>query len=198
MKKFISLLICSLLLLPLFCGCGESPVLDAQKEKSLLDKNNPVTLTMWHVYGEQADSPMNLIVKEFNDTVGEEKGIVIKVTNVSSSSKINSQLYDSQDGKAGALEMPEIFSCHTATAMTLGPDKLVDFNKYYSAEELSDYVPAFIEDGTTDGRLVVFPVSKSTYALYVNGSQFDRFSNDTGVTYESLSTWEVNSTLKTR
>jgi multiple sugar transport system substrate-binding protein len=28
-------------------------------KKSELDKNKPVTLTMWHVYGEQADSPMN-------------------------------------------------------------------------------------------------------------------------------------------
>ena len=35
-------------------------------EKSLLDKDNPVTLTFWHVYGEQSGSPMDELVDEFN------------------------------------------------------------------------------------------------------------------------------------
>ena len=42
----------------------------ACSDKSLLDPNNPVTLTIWHVYGEQADAPMNMLIEEFNDTVG--------------------------------------------------------------------------------------------------------------------------------
>ena len=181
MRKLLTLLMLSVLALTVCCACAE---------KTLLSPDEPVTLTMWHVYGEQADSPMNLLIKEFNETVGREKGVTVTVTNVSSSSKITGQLYDSHEGKAGALEMPDLFSCHTTTAMTIGAENLVDFNRYFSKKELSGYVPAFIEDGTMDEKLVVFPVSKSTYALYVNGSQFARFSSDTGVTYDSLSTWE--------
>ena len=37
-------------------------------KKSELDKNKPVTLTMWHVYGEQADSPMNRLIDLTNLT----------------------------------------------------------------------------------------------------------------------------------
>ena len=33
----------------LLCSCSDSP----------LDPDKPVTLTMWHVYGAQARSPMN-------------------------------------------------------------------------------------------------------------------------------------------
>ncbi|MBQ5791625.1 MAG: carbohydrate ABC transporter substrate-binding protein, partial [Clostridia bacterium] len=181
MKRVLSLFLSCLLMLTALGSCAE---------KTLLDPNDPVTLTMWHVYGEQADAPMNLLIHAFNETVGREKGINITVTNVSSSSKINGQLYDSFDKKPGSLEMPDLFSCHTTTAMTLGAENLVDFNRYFSRKELSKYVPAFLEDGIMDDKLVVFPVSKSTYALYVNGSQFERFSNETGVDYDSLSTWK--------
>ena len=54
MKKCIAPLLLAALILAL-SGCGE---------KSLLDKKNPVPLTLWHVYGEQAGSPMDLLVSQ--------------------------------------------------------------------------------------------------------------------------------------
>lgn len=79
MKKnaIIALTPLLLSLVPL-SSCGSST--------SLLNPNNPVALTMWHVYGEQADSPMNQYVDEFNRTLGAEKGIVINVTIMSNAS----------------------------------------------------------------------------------------------------------------
>ena len=65
MQKLLTLLL-SLLLLVSLAGCGE---------QTLLDPNNPVTLSFWHVYGEQADAPMNRLVAEFNATVGLEKAL---------------------------------------------------------------------------------------------------------------------------
>ena len=58
----------------LLCACTDSP----------LDPDKPVTLTMWHVYGAQARSPMNMLIDRFNQTVGKEQGIIINVTSVSS------------------------------------------------------------------------------------------------------------------
>lgn len=181
MKKILLLLLSIVLLVFYMTGCAK---------KSTLSPNNPVTLTMWHVYGDQADSPMNKMVDEFNSTVGQDMGIVITVTNVASTSKIRYQLLDAQAGKPGVPDMPDLFSCHTNMALALGTENLINWNDYFTTEELSDYIPEFIEDGTMEERLVVFPVSKSTYALFVNGSQFERFSADTGVTYDMLSTWD--------
>lgn len=157
--------------------------------KSLLDPNNPVTLTIWHVYGEQADAPMNLLIEEFNDTVGREKGIQLQVTNVTSTSKILFQLLDAQAGKPGTPELPDLFSCHPQNAPSLGVENLLDFSEWFDAGELDAYVPEFIDSGMIEEKLIVFPVSKSTYALFLNGSQFARFSADTGVTYDSLADW---------
>ena len=90
MKRYLSALLAALLLLGCLSGCGG---------KTTLDPDEPVTLTMWHVYGEQADSPMNRLIAEFNATVGQEKGILVTVTNVTSTSKISAQLEAALAGK---------------------------------------------------------------------------------------------------
>lgn len=184
MKKLISLLLLTAFTLLTLSGC-QNP----GSRKTLLDPANPITLTIWHVYGEQADAPMNLLIDEFNDTVGKDKGIQIRVTNVTGTSKILAQLLEAQAGNPGAAELPDLFSCHTQNAPALGAENLLDFGEWFSEDELSGYVPEFLASGMLNGKLAVFPVSKSTYALFINGSQFDRFSADTGVTYESLSNW---------
>ncbi|MDO4733150.1 MAG: extracellular solute-binding protein [Bacillota bacterium] len=176
------LLLLSFLLLGLLCvGCAE---------QTELSPEHPVTLSMWHVYGEQADSPMNRLVSEFNEGLGKEKGIIIDVTAMTSTSKIGNMLLDAQADKPGAGAMPDLFSCHTSTATALGAASLLDWSDYFSEKELSQFVEGFIQDGMLDERLVVFPISKSTYALFINGSQFERFSADTGVDYDDLSTWD--------
>lgn len=159
-------------------------------KKSELDKNKPVTLTMWHVYGEQADSPMNRLIDEFNETVGVEKGIIINVTAMSNASKIGEKLLDAHNKVPGSAEMPDLFFAHKSNVLELGADCLLDWNEYFSEKELSAYIPEFLEDGTAAGKLSVFPVSKSTHLLFIAGGQFERFSADTGVTYEALSTWD--------
>ncbi len=162
-------------------GCG--------KQTSLSPKD-PVTLSLWHIYGEQADSPLNLLIEEFNQTIGKEKGIIINVTLVSNSFQISASLQESQADIPGSLEMPDIFFGSASTANALGIEKLLDWKEYFTEEELSNYVEGFLLDGTLEEKLIVFPVSKSTYALYLNGTQFERFLADTGVTYDMLSAWD--------
>ena len=160
------------------------------KRESKLSPATPVTLTMWLVYGEQADSPMNRLVDRFNETVGREKGIIIDVTVVTNSSILRTQLLDAYNNKPGSPEMPDLFSCHPAIVELLGAEHLLDWSDYFSEEELSHFVPEFIEDGTVEGHLAVFPVSKSSFALFINGSQFDRFSAETGISYDDLADWD--------
>lgn len=87
MKKFHIILLYVLvlsLLLPALSACGE---------KTLLNPKEPITLTMWHVYGEQADSPMNRLIEEFNQTEGRDKGVIINVTLMSSTAQIGEKLF---------------------------------------------------------------------------------------------------------
>ena len=158
--------------------------------KTKLNPKDPVSLTLWHVYGEQSDSPMNKLIEEFNVTEGAEKGVVINVTMMSSTAQIGEKLLSAQKGEAGIPNMPDLFFCHKSNAEELGIDNLLNWKDWFSDQELDSYIPEFLEDGTVDDKLLVFPVSKSTHVLCICGTQFDRFSQDTGITYDSLSTWD--------
>ena len=182
MKKCIipALLLAALIFV--LSGCGED---------TLLDKNEPVSLTFWHVYGEQAGSPMDQLVQEFNRTVGAENGVQVKVTGMSSASQIGGFLKEAQSGGKDVQDMPDLFTCHISDAASLGEENLVDWQEWFTQEELSDFVSGFLDDGMSDsGRLLIFPVSKSTQLLMCNGSGFARFSEASGIDYDDLSTWD--------
>lgn len=181
MKKTLALLLALTFALFCFSGCSE---------RSLLNPKNPVTLTLWHTYGEQADSPMNRLVSEFNKTIGKEKGIVISVKLMSSAGKIGGQLAEAQSGAPGALDMPDLFFCHNSDAAKLGAENLLNWNDYFTDEERAGFVSDFLADGMIDERLVIFPVSKSTHVLYISDREFSRFSAATGATYSDLATWD--------
>lgn len=183
MKKFVHAFVALLAVLCLTLSLGGC------SEKTLLDPKSPTTLTMWHVYGEQADSPMNRLIEEFNSTLGREKGIVINVSLMSSTAQIGEKLLTAQSGEAGAMDMPDLFFCHNNNAEELGAENLLDWKTVFDDNELSEYVPEFLEDGMVGENLSVFPISKSTHLLFIAGGQFERFSAATGVTYDSLSTW---------
>lgn len=55
----IAALLLSALILSCFTGCSGTP-----KEET------PTTITVWHVYGGQTDSPLNDLIEQFNQTVG--------------------------------------------------------------------------------------------------------------------------------
>ena len=160
------------------------------KSETTLSPAAPVTLTMWHVYGEQADSPMNRLVDQFNETVGKETGIIIDVTVVTNSVRLGPQLLDAHANKPGAPTMPDLFSSFPGIVKQMGVEHVLDWQDYFSDEELSHFVKEFIADGVVEDHLAVFPVSKSSYALFINGSQFDRFSAETGVSFSDLADWD--------
>lgn len=176
----IAALLLSALILSCFTGCSGTP-----KEET------PTTITVWHVYGGQTDSPLNDLIEQFNQTVGKERQINVQVTSVSNTNTIHELVLAAANGEPGASELPDLFVSYPKTVMALPDDGiLVDYRDYFSQEELSAFLPAFLEEGTVNDRLVVLPVAKSTEIMFINQTIFDRFSQATGVTIEDLDTWE--------
>ena len=160
---------------------------------STLEKKEetPTTITVWHVYGGQTDSPLNDLIEQFNQTVGKEQQINVQVTSVSNTNTIHELVLAAANGEPGASELPDLFVSYPKTVMALPDDSiLVDYRDYFSEGELSAFLPAFVEEGMVNNRLVVLPVAKSTEIMFINKTIFDRFSQATGVTIEDLDTWE--------
>ena len=180
-KKMICIAVCVLICCTALLGCTAGP----------LDPGNPVTVTLWHNYGGQMKTTMDELVDEFNSTVGHEKGIILSVTSISSSATLQEKLDMAANGDPGAPALPDITTCYPKTALNLKEnEQLCDLSEQFTEEELSAYVPRFLEEGTIDGDLYVFPIAKSTEVLFVNQTLFDRFAAESGVTLEDLSTFE--------
>ena len=183
MKKAIALLLALVFLSGCLSGCGNS---------SPLDPKEPVTLTMWHNYGGDMQQAMDYLIDQFNSTLGKEQGIVIDVTAISSSSELNKSLAMIVNGDPGAPDMPDIFTGYPKLAIQFWEKGLLaDLDNYFTADELSAYVDAFVDEGRlSDSGLYVFPIAKSTEVLYVNQTLFDRFAAETGASADMLSTFE--------
>lgn len=157
-----------------------------------LDPKSPVTITMWHNFGGQMQSVMDELIDEFNSTIGRKKGVIVSVTSISASKDIQEKLLMIAAGDPGAPEMPNIVTAYPKTALILSKQGLLTpLNEQFTSKELDAYLPQFIEEGRlSDGKLYVFPIAKSTEVLFINQTLFDRFSVASGVTLDSLATFE--------
>ena len=181
MKKIASLILAFAITAVCLTGCSD---------KTKPDADNPVTLTMWHVYGSQTKSPLNDAIDEFNDTVGRENGVTVNVVSVTSSSAIDKALSASANGEPGADELPDLFTAYPRVAEIVGEDKLLGWNEYFSTDELSVFRDEFIAEGYFGDNLLMLPVAKSSEALFLNKTLFDRFSAETGVSADDLQTFD--------
>ena len=181
MKKLLSLIIFFTIILTILSGC-----LSETKPDAL----NPVTLTMWHVYGSQTKSPLNDAIDEFNSTVGKENGVTINVVSVTSSSAIDKALSASANGEPGAEDLPDLFTAYPRVAQIVGEDNLLSWNNYFSENELSAFRDEFISEGYFGDRLLMLPIAKSSEGFFVNKTLFDKFSSETGVSINNLTTFE--------
>jgi multiple sugar transport system substrate-binding protein len=166
-----------------FSGCGK---------QTLLNPKDPVTLNLWHNFGGQMNTAMTDLIDEFNATVGLQQGIIINVTSISGSAALHEKLTMAANGDPGAPELPDITTLNPKTAVILSEKGLlVDLKEQFSDDELSAYVPRFIEEGMLEGEsLYIFPISKSTEVLILNNTVFSRFAQETGASLDDLKTFE--------
>ena len=181
MRKLIAIIICLAIIIPCFSGCSQPKSLSPE---------NPVTLTMWHVYGSQTTSPLNTVIDEFNRTAGKENGVTINVVSVTSSSAIDKALSTASRGEPGAAALPDLFTAYPRIVEIIGKEKLLTWNDYFTEEELSAFHADFLSEGYFDTALLMLPIAKSTEALFVNQTLFDRFCSDTAVSVDNLSTFD--------
>lgn len=184
MKKIYALVLAfATVLSVLVTGCSSGT--------ALLDPKNPTTVTIWHNYGGEMLTVMTLLVDTFNAGVGKEKGIIVRVDAVSSSSELSKNLEMILDENPAAPEMPNIAISYPKTAVKFAEKgMLADLKQYFTKEKTDLYVDEFIAEGQIGDALYVFPVAKSTEVLFVNQTLFDRFSEATGVTADSLTSFK--------
>lgn len=168
----------------LLCGsaaCGA--------KRSALNPKSPVTVTVWNYYNGDQLAAFDELVEEFNGTVGLDKGIVVVDVSQGNIDTLADSLLAAVNGEAGAEEVPMLAAVYAETAYILDQaDALEPLDGYFTGEELSAYVPGFIEEGrfNSANELLLFPILKSTELFTANETDWAPFAEATGVTLDSI------------
>ena len=176
----------------LFTACSDTTVVK-------LDPEHPVTLIVWHYYNGPQKTAFDEAVREFNETEGYEKGIIVEAVSKNSVNQLAEEILASAESDFGSSELPNIFGCYGDSASEmLKMDKIVALDDYIKKENIEEYLDSFVTEGklNTD-HLYIFPIAKSTESIFLNKTDFDKFAaavagapyNQT-VTYDDLKTWE--------
>lgn len=191
--KRIAVLAVAALTISVLSGCKNAGS-DSNGEASQAGNNSytPVTITAWHYYNGVQQTKFDEMVKEFNNTEGLEKGIIVQAFSQNSVNELAENVSAALNGEAGADEAPDIFACYADTAYGIDKTgKLADISPYFTQEELDEYIPEYISEGRFDGSsLKIFPIAKSTEVLIVNDTDWKKFAASEGVTFDELKTWE--------
>ncbi|NCC08741.1 MAG: extracellular solute-binding protein [Clostridia bacterium] len=179
-----------------FCtaACAGGAASGQAVEAAAYSPENPVTITVWNYYNGQQQISFDALVSNFNDTVGFEKGIFVNAVNQSNINNLSQELTNAVDGKVGAQDVPDLAAVYSGPAYELNARGLIaDIGKYFTEEELAQYVPSFIEEGrvANDAQLLSFPVSKSTELFVCNITDWADFEAATGVSLDSINTLEA-------
>ena len=153
----------------------------------------PVFIEIWHYYNGPQKLAFDELVTEFNETAGQEQGIIVEAFGQGNIYDLFQKVHDSVNKKVGAGELPTIFSAYTDTVYDLNQKEMISaLDNYFTEEELSEYVDAYINEGRFDenAHLKIMPIAKSTEVLMLNRTDWRRFVADTGTSIDKLHTLE--------
>ncbi len=187
-KRILSAAAAAVSIAAVLSGCSS-----AEKEDDRgLSKDSPITITVWHYYNGVQQTSLDEMVNEFNNTVGMEKGIIVQAYSKNSIGELASSVTAALKGEPGADEAPDVFLCYADNAYSVDKMGMVaDISQYFTEEELAEYVDGYINEGRFDeGTLKIFPTAKSTEIMMVNSTDWQKFADAEGVTYDDLKTWE--------
>ncbi len=158
-----------------------------------MNPDNPITISVWNYYNGSVKEKFDSLVNEFNETVGAENGVVVEAQSYGDVNELAESVYNSANKSMGALPMPHIFAAYPDNAFRIDQvSELVDLEKYFNQDELSQIRPEFLKEGRfgNDKGLKILPIAKSTEVLYLNKSYWDSFADKSGAKLEDLKTWE--------
>ena len=188
MAKLLSAVIALCLLVPLLSGCEKK-----QDDEFGLDPKNPTSITIWHYYNGLQQEQFDKLLLEFNETVGREMGIIVEGRNKNTVSDLADSSIAALRGDDGAEEIPDMFAAYPGTAYKANQlGKVADLSKYFTQEELDEYVEDYLKESNIDGTgaLKLFPTAKSTEVMMINQTDWQVFADAQGVSVDDVSTWE--------
>ena len=199
MRPFMKILkffiLCIVLLIISSCNRNSSKN-DAGKYDldNVLNKNEPITIDVWHYYSASQKEKFDRLVDNFNASEGAKYGVYVRsIRRAGNINEISSFLEDAISQKIGADEIPDIFSAYPDTAYEFNKqDLLLDLSEFFTEKEKDEYVKSFLYSSGfgIENEIKLFPIAKATEVFVLNKTAWKPFAEAAGVSYRDLVTWE--------
>ncbi len=187
MRKILLLALSALLIVGTV-GCEKSP------SKITLDPKNPVVIQFATYYNDVHLAHIKQMVREFNEGIGADEGVYVEVVGSGSIAETNQMLLDSANDMPGSADFPDIFISYKGVVLEFKNKKpVVDFRKYFSQEELDQYLPNLLQIGCfegEDGKISMLPMVSSTSIAFLNKTDFDLVAPEIGASEKDLTTYQ--------
>ena len=184
-SRKLCLVVAITLIFTMFTACGT--------EEETLDPANPVTVVVWHHFSGAVQSAFETAIREFNETVGMDRGIFVQGYSAGTVSELAAAVRASIAGEVGSEKLPHIFTAFADTAYVAKQyGLLVDFQDYLSEAQQQEFFASFINGGRIgrNNELFLFPVAVATEIFMLNHTDWAPFASENNFSYGDLATME--------
>jgi multiple sugar transport system substrate-binding protein len=162
-------------------------------KKISLDPQNPVTVTVWHYYNGALLNAFDDMVRNFNETVGKQEGVIVEASNQGNTAELEKAVISAVNKEVGSGNVPHIFASYADTAYAMEKlGLLAALDDYLTDGDLGEYIDSYITEGKIglNGEFRIFPIAKATETFMLNETDWLPFAAATGVGYDDLKTME--------
>lgn len=173
MKKLFCLTLTAVMLLGLLAGCGGNTSGNTPNDSGNgSEEDGVITIEYWNSAEGAMATSTEYLVKQFNDTVGKEKGIV--VNSVFQGGDVMEKLKTlAQANDYGNFpDVGQIYSAGIPTLVTMDPlytiSEVYDSGKFDISVREEDIIENFLRTYQYEGELIGMPLNASSMLMYYN------------------------------
>lgn len=201
MKRIISILIVMIMVMALFAGCGSNNQKKAEdnaassnntannsSSTSNSDKGKVVEITFWRPQAnENEDNWYKQRVEDFNKA--NEGKIHLTMETIT---RGNSFAYEDKVNAAIASHtLPDLISLDGPNVSNYAASNIIiPLDEYYTKEEMEDFVPSLIQQGTYNGKFYAVGLCESSVVLFYNKKMFKEAGIEPPTKLEDAWTWD--------
>lgn len=176
-KKFFSLFIVAMFVFSVLSACSSSSETSTKAELGKLDPKHPTKISFYsYSLGYPTMKPgMEHLIKEFNDTVGKEKGVIVEGI-----PDLTMQQYKADIAAGKQVDVIQhTFPTLDTSKETLGLKAYEDvFPKQELEQHFKGISPNALELGKIDGKMYGLAFTFSTPIVFINGKLFEEAGLD--------------------
>ena len=192
-KAGIAAAVC-MMSISLMLGACKSGVPADNAPKTAETGQGELKLVFWHYYNDAQKQYLDQLIKEYNETEGAKKHVVVEASSQGSIGDLTNKIDLTLNGSTNDVEMANMSLAYRdmiVGVVNKHGERLVDAGGYLSEDELSWYNQAYLEEGYIGGKLYILPLVKSTELLLMNQTRLDKFLDENPqYSIDDMSDWD--------